>query len=1187
MVPSSFLGNKGARVGQKECNMPVQDPRPATEAAAAVLEEASRAQAQAKAKVTTPALLQRNNSMGEFPVDHGTINFIVHRIPSNPEFVKCRPTANKQLLVHHAWEKWGLEPYPGVLARVIGSIDGVADDKRGTLEDVVEGLIKAAHIAKGWLFSTGLDFGMAHMVGGLVARNRHVCESPLIGVAAWRTVQNKEQLEKNTKGLSARKGDKRVYADAKPSDDMDKISLQPNHTHFMLLGVAEGEDDPMDPPPGMSKEDALLAARKKSFKFAHDFEHEIRVVQAESGLNDLSQRMLFVVHGDETTLEEITTFCELGEGFVLLAAQTGGVAEAIASYVESGKASGQYTVPIGWKHAAGRFERLKELNAKKRVELQAMSTERRSGSLVAIAAGEWPMLEISQAQNSKEMQKSILDCILNQESSPVVRIMNAVRWDDDKRLQRELSFYPTWHQNRSGVLRDALQLALELENTNAVRVCVENAAPVKEINLLALYDKLYDGTSLYTLVKGKLPTYRRRVALGQEDPHSPVKGARRPSSEQTPASKMQQLSKETPSQPLLAAQDSTQPSKVDPYGERGTPEEDPIFDYYAIEIWRLLQDVVPGLTLYWKAKVKGLIEKQDAPATPGAKPPGKLGARWIDIYVWAVLLGNTELALMLLPACQEPMRAAIIGARLCAYMATKLPLHRNMLTDAAKEHESFATNLLDLCDTFEDARRMLTTKSRHWNRTVVQLGLQSGLRDFIAHMYCQTLCDQWYMGNTDPVEKEAILASNEPPGPLGFVTIILAAIVPIKIPGLPSMIKWDNDHGGADDLTDPPMLQLYRIPAVKSILRLTMHVLYTVFFSYAIMETTTNHELPEDWSHLEFHEGNGIEKPWIDLVLWIWTIALAFDEYYKYNCDPATFTMGFWNRYDYSVISITFVGLVLRMYSVKLATEIMAFNVILIWCRLFKYLAINYALGVLVIMIMEMFKDIALWTLVSLVFLGGFTVAFVAISDPLVLHDSMDHPLTVPLWAMHGAFDVHEVKTWNPTFGAPLLWLYVIVAQVILVNLLIAMMGDTYSIIKERADEEWKFGRLVSVMESTERHHRIPPPFNLPITMMDFIHSQCKNTIFGKLCPSYGDGPKPYDYATNKKLKGKVARALMLKYKKQQEEARTITLDGYAEQLTENQVEIKSEIHEVQESVANIKRILDKAHPEKTPRSNR
>ena len=68
-----------------------------------------------------------------------------------------------------------------------------------------------------------------------------------------------------------------------------------------------------------------------------------------------------------------------------------------------------------------------------------------------------------------------------------------------------------------------------------------------------------------------------------------------------------------------------------------------------------------------------------------------------------------------------------------------------------------------------------------------------------------------------------------------------------------------------------------------------------------------------------------------------------------------------------------------------------------------------------------------------------------------------------------------------------------------------------------------------SVMESTERHHRIPPLFNLPITMMDFIHSQCKYNLW-QLCPSYGDGPKPYD-CNQQEAKGN-ARALMLKYKK-------------------------------------------------------
>ena len=222
-----------------------------------------------------------------------------------------------------------------------------------------------------------------------------------------------------------------------------------------------------------------------------------------------------------------------------------------------------------------------------------MSTERRSGSLVAIAAGEWPMLEISQAQNSKEMQKSILDCILNQESSPVVRIMNAVRWDDDKRLQRELSFYPTWHQNRSGVLRDALQLALELENTNAVRVCVENAAPVKEINLLALYDKLTWHLPLHP-VKGKLPTYRRRVALGQKtltscEGHAVPLPSRHPQANAT--------AEQGDAVAAFVRARCTQPQQVDPY-EGGTPR-DPIFGLPSLGFFRCCQ------TYALETKVKG------------------------------------------------------------------------------------------------------------------------------------------------------------------------------------------------------------------------------------------------------------------------------------------------------------------------------------------------------------------------------------------------------------------------------------------------------------------------------------------------------------------------------------------------------------------------------------------------------
>jgi len=542
------------------------------------------------------------------------------------------------------------------------------------------------------------------------------------------------------------------------------------------------------------------------------------------------------------------------------------------------------------------------------------------------------------------------------------------------------------------------------------------------------------------------------------------------------------------------------------------------------------------------------------------------------VYVWAVLLGNTELALQLLPNCQEPMRAAIIGAKLCGYMASQLPLARNQLEEAAGEHERFAITLLDLCETFEDARKMLTTKSRHWNRTVVLLGLQSGLRNFIAHTYCQTLCDEWYKGNTEPTEKEAILV-NAPPGMLGMLQIIITAVMPMKVPFVPHMIKWDNDFGGPLDHTDPPMYQLYRIPAVKQILRLTLHICYTMFVSFAIMETGLQEdEMPANWSHLEFHEGGGLETNWTDGVLWVWTAALALDEWYKYNADASTFSMDFWNKYDYTVITTTFVALAMRSYSLSFAVEILAFNTILIWCRLFKYLGLNQSIGILVIMIMEMFKDIALWTLVSLIFMGGFTVAFVAISNPFVLHDSPDHPLTVPLWAMLGTFDVYEVQKWNPNVGSILLYAYVVVAQIILVNLLIAMMGDTFGVIKARADEEWKFGRLRSVMEATERMSPVPPPFNLPITLTAFI---LKYTPLGLLIKPGGADKAPYDYSKNKKAKGKVARKLMLKFKKREEELDEVTLGAYVEDLQENQQNLKQQLKDLMETVTQIKEAVD------------
>ena len=105
-------------------------------------------------------------------------------------------------------------------------------------------------------------------------------------------------------------------------------------------------------------------------------------------------------------------------------------------------------------------------------------------------------------------------------------------------------------------------------------------------------------------------------------------------------------------------------------------------------------------------------------------------------------------------------------------------------------------------------------------------------------------------------------------------------------------------------------------------------------------------------------------------------------------------------------------------------------------------------------MIMAMLKDIALWALVSIVFTCAFAVAFLATS-----HGADGGPwevATMPIWAMLGNYDVDEVSAWSPSVGNAMLWIFIVVSNILLVNLLIAMMGDTYSDAQKRSIVEYR-----------------------------------------------------------------------------------------------------------------------------------
>jgi hypothetical protein len=156
-------------------------------------------------------------------------------------------------------------------------------------------------------------------------------------------------------------------------------------------------------------------------------------------------------------------------------------------------------------------------------------------------------------------------------------------------------------------------------------------------------------------------------------------------------------------------------------------------------------------------------------------------------------------------------------------------------------------------------------------------------------------------------------------------------------------------------------------------------------------------------------------------------------------------------------------------------------------------------------------------------------------------------------------------------------------------------------------------------MEATERMHPVPPPFNLPITLGAFAHKASCTIGLGTAIARWFEStpvaglldklpPSPwskevaslaasdrdrdsYDYATNKKLKGKIARAwasdqyrdqsvhirrvgifaccqphvageLLLKLRRREEEAAAQSQLGDVARLVENQHALKQEVRQ-------------------------
>ncbi|EDQ87245.1 uncharacterized protein MONBRDRAFT_27446 [Monosiga brevicollis MX1] len=254
----------------------------------------------------------------------------------------------------------------------------------------------------------------------------------------------------------------------------------------------------------------------------------------------------------------------------------------------------------------------------------------------------------------------------------------------------------------------------------------------------------------------------------------------------------------------------------------------------------------------------------------------------------------------------------------------------------------------------------------------------------------------------------------------------------------------------------------YSSPFVKFISDCLAHLMLTLLVSYYALNT-----LEDYFSFYEYL-----------ILFWFVTITLAeIIEYVEINELPRYFG-SIWNIIDTIMLAGYYLALVVRISNLSdfqsktNAKLFIAFVVLILWLRFMRYYAVSKDVGPKLIMLFRMTRDVIVFVFIIAVFIFSYGVAAQSILWPQrdVDAQTFENVLYRPYFQIYGELFLEEMNAESDCVGPepfsscgytyawvlpPLLALYILVTNIVLINLLIAMFADTYQRVNEEARELW------------------------------------------------------------------------------------------------------------------------------------
>ena len=333
------------------------------------------------------------------------------------------------------------------------------------------------------------------------------------------------------------------------------------------------------------------------------------------------------------------------------------------------------------------------------------------------------------------------------------------------------------------------------------------------------------------------------------------------------------------------------------------------------------------------------------------------------------------------------------------------------------------------------------------------------------------------------------------------------------------------------DIISGRAVAFYGIPKVRFVWVNILYLIYmTVPIFFLICEDVHALTSYDAWPRLQSGSLFGMPPSvgYIELFFWIWTLGRFIQELGSINVSSGVVVgvrnhlLDGWNKVDFLTYLLLVSTIVLRLLNgcaILVLTEqstsavemaelaerpecisqqlyarnAYAVAMVLIWARLQQMARVFREVGEMSVVLGTMFEeDVSIFFLIVLIISPGFGIAFATLQPvnfPGVGHafvSNVDSPFWTPFFALLGEVDrdnmLEELDGVFPSIWTMqlLLWIYLLVTTVVLVNLLIAQMSETYERSLAQGRQEWYFQRAGVIIEYKDTLRKsVPPPFNL------------------------------------------------------------------------------------------------------------